>query len=155
MLVDQNETVAVVGASADEKKYGNKVLKTLLERGFKVIPVNLKGGEIHNQAVYKTIADYPFDVNVVVTVVPPNVTNQIMDEAHEKGVRLVWMQPGSESPSALKKAEEYGISTIHDACIMNESAKWLDLTETVDGPNSGDRDDENWDYEVRDKPEES
>jgi predicted CoA-binding protein len=115
---------AVVGATADRSKFGNLVFHTLLDAGYRVYPVNPKGGELQGVPVYPSLADLPELPEVVDTVVPPAVTEQIVQEMYALGLTRVWMQPGSESESAIRYCEEHAIQAVYDACAMVHRRWW-------------------------------
>jgi predicted CoA-binding protein len=117
-MISRDMIYAVVGASANPTKYGHKVLKDFKEAGYNVTPINPKGGEILGLKVFESLSDMKKSPDVVITVVPPRVTEEIVKEAKELGIANVWMQPGSESEKAVKYCEQNGISCIHNACIM-------------------------------------
>lgn len=110
--------VAVVGASRDREKYGYKVLKDLVGAGYQACGVNPSCTDIEGTACYPDLASLPWKPELVITVVPPAVTERVVREAAEAGITRVWMQPGSESPGAVAFCEANGIEMMHDACIM-------------------------------------
>jgi hypothetical protein len=116
-MISKKEIYAIIGASKNPEKYGYKVLINLKESGFKVTPVNPKEEEIQGLKVYERLADIE-KVDVVVFVVPPSITEKVLEEVKELGIRSVWMQPGSESEQAIKFCEENNINCVHHACIM-------------------------------------
>ncbi len=103
---------AVVGASQDRAKYGNKVVRAFRQNGRKVLPVNPKETTIEGLLCYPSLASLPAPVHGVSIVTPPAVTEKIVDEAAAAGIKYVWMQPGAESPAALRLAEELGLVAI-------------------------------------------
>lgn len=109
---------AVVGVSADPKKYGHRVFATLLGSGYRVFGVNPKNGEVLGHTICRTLADLPEKPEVVDLVVPPKVTEQIVRECAELGITRVWMQPGAESDEAIQFCRANGIDVIWDACAM-------------------------------------
>jgi predicted CoA-binding protein len=111
-------TLAVVGASRDEKKFGNKVYKDLIRKGYKTYPVNPKAEEIEGQPCYPDLAALPEAVDGVVFVVPPAQTEKVVREAAELGISRVWMQQGSESEEAIRWCAENGISVVAGECIL-------------------------------------
>ena len=120
-----NERVwVVVGASTNPNKYGNQIFRTLLEAGYRVFGVNAGGGEIAGQELYRSLDELPETPAVVDTVVPPPVTEQIVQQCAELGLTRVWMQPGSESPQAIAFCEEHGIKVVHGACAMIRRRDW-------------------------------
>ena len=110
---------AVVGASADRSKYGNKVLRVYQQNDKEVHPVNPKGGEIEGLTAYESLADLPEVPHAISVITPPNVTESIVEQAAELGIKHVWMQPGAESQRAVDLAREADINAIPgDACIL-------------------------------------
>jgi predicted CoA-binding protein len=115
---------AVVGASRDPGKFGYRVFRNLQQAGYIVYPVNPKGGELLGAQVYPSLADLPQPPEVVDTVVPPAITEQVVREMHELGLSRVWMQPGSESDAAIAYCREHGIQVIYNACAMVHRRQW-------------------------------
>jgi predicted CoA-binding protein len=115
---------AVVGASQDPAKYGNRIFRSLVASGYQVYPVNPRGGEINGTMVYPSLADLPRLPEVVDLVVPPTVTEQVVQEVHRLGLTRVWMQPGSESEAAIAYCHTHSIQVVHDACAMALRRNW-------------------------------
>lgn len=115
---------AVVGASEDRSKFGNKVFRSLHHAGYMVYPVNPKGGELEGVKIYPTLADLPEKPEVIDLVVPPLVTERVVKEAHELGLSRVWMQPGAESDSAVAYCREHGMQVVYHACAMVHRRWW-------------------------------
>jgi predicted CoA-binding protein len=114
-----SRTFAVVGASRDPEKYGYKVYKRLKAAGYTVYPVNPNADEIDGDPVYPLLDNVPEKIDCVVTVVPPDVTFDIVRQAGALRVPFVWMQPGSESTPAILEAQAQGIQAVHSGpCIM-------------------------------------
>lgn len=110
--------IAVVGASRDKDKFGYKVLMDLVKAGYQACGVNPACDEVEGVACYPDLASLPWRPELVITVVPPRVTEKVVRDAGEAGITRVWMQPGSESPEAVAFCEANGIEMMHDACIM-------------------------------------
>jgi predicted CoA-binding protein len=117
-------TWAVVGASQDRSKFGNRVFRSLRDAGYIVFPVNPKGGMLEGAQVYPSLAELPEPPEVVDMVVPPAVTEQVVEEAHRLGLTRIWMQPGAESEAAIAYCHEHGIEVVHDACAMVWKRQW-------------------------------
>lgn len=115
---------AVVGASQDPKKFGNRIFRSLRDAGYIVYPVNPKGGELDGAKVYASLADLPEPPEVVDFVVPPPVTEQVVKEAHELGLTRFWMQPGAESEAAIAYCHQHGLQVVYDACAMVWKRQW-------------------------------
>jgi predicted CoA-binding protein len=109
---------AVVGATDNPKKYGNKIFNNLKERGYEVYPVNPKLGELEGTRCYARLADMPVKVDVVDFVVPPGVTEEILRECKELGLSRVWLQPGSESEAAITFCHENDLKVVYGVCVM-------------------------------------
>jgi predicted CoA-binding protein len=115
---------AIVGASQDRGKFGNRVFRSLRDAGYMVYPVNPKGGELEGSEVYPSLAELPQAPEVVDLVVPPAVTEQVVREAHRLGLTRIWMQPGAESQAAIDYCQEHGIQVVHNACAMVHRRLW-------------------------------
>jgi predicted CoA-binding protein len=115
---------AVVGASRDRSKFGNRVFRSLRDAGYTVFPVNPKGGILEGAQVYPSLAELPEPPEVVDMVVPPAVTEQVVEEAYRLGLTRIWMQPGAESEAAIAYCHEHGIEVVHDACAMVWKRQW-------------------------------
>lgn len=117
-MIAKDSLYAVVGASNNPEKYGYKVFKDLKEAGYTVYPVNLKENEILGAHVFHSLKEITKNIDVVITIVPPQVTNTVVREVKELGIKTVWMQPGSENQEAIEYCKENGIECVHGACIM-------------------------------------
>ena len=121
LLKDKNKTIALVGASNDPTKYGNKILLNLKSKGFNVIPVNNKGEEIDGSLSFKNVSDIKACPSIINFVVPPNIGIEITKDLVEKGYDNFWYQPGAESKEISTFLKENGKNYIDDKCIMVES----------------------------------
>jgi predicted CoA-binding protein len=112
---------AVVGASADRNKYGNKVLRAYMEQRRPVQPVNPNADEVEGLHAYSALKDLPERPHGVSIITPPDVTERIVDEAAAQGIEHVWMQPGAESEKAIEKAKGHGMNVIAGGpCVLIE-----------------------------------
>lgn len=111
-------SLAVVGVSRQQRKFGNKVYKDLTAKGYKVFAVNPNAREIDGKPCYPHLKDLPEPVGGVVLVIPPSETSRVAREAVEAGIFRIWMQQGSESREAIEFCEKEGIDVIHGMCIM-------------------------------------
>ncbi|MBI4335493.1 MAG: CoA-binding protein [Candidatus Omnitrophica bacterium] len=120
----RKKKIVVVGVSDKEEKYGFKIFKSLIEAGFNISGVNPKNGEILGRKIHRTLEEIQPVPDLVITVVPPSVTEKIVQDCKEIGIKEIWMQPGSESEAAVKKAGEYGITVTYNACFMVQHGIW-------------------------------
>lgn len=112
-------TFAVVGASRDRSKYGNKVLRVYLQNGQRVQPVNPNANEVEGLKAYADLASLPGQVHGISVVTPPEVTEQVVEQAATLGIRHIWMQSGAENVKAIEKAREHGMNVIAGGpCIL-------------------------------------
>jgi uncharacterized protein len=110
---------AVVGASTDREKYGNKVLRVYQQRGLDVVPVNPKGGEIEGLTAYADLQSVPGTIDGISIITPPRVTEAVVTQALSLGIKNIWMQPGAESLAAIELAEQAGANVIAGGpCIL-------------------------------------
>ena len=107
-----SDAFAVVGASLDRSKYGNKVLRCYQQHGKEVFPINARATEVEGLKAYPSLASLPVPVKAISVITPPAVTKQVVREAAAAGVTHVWMQPGAESDEAIRQAEALGMSVI-------------------------------------------
>lgn len=105
-------TFAVVGASRERQKYGNKVLRCFGQHGRTAYPVNPNVDEVEGLEAYPDLAGLPGPVHGVSVIVPPEVTERIVEDLPASGAKWVWMQPGAESERAVTRAGELGLEVI-------------------------------------------
>jgi len=117
-LKDKNKSIALVGASNDPSKYGNKILLNLKSKGFNVIPVNTKEEEIDGSPVFKSVSDIKECPSIINFVVPPSVGIKITKDLVKKGYDNFWYQPGAESEEISNYLQNKKKNYIDDQCIM-------------------------------------
>jgi len=103
---------AVVGASVDRSKYGNKVLRCYQQHGREVFPINARADEVEGLKAYPSLAALPVPVKAISVITPPAITEQVVRDAAAAGVTHIWMQPGAESDAAIRSAEAAGMAVI-------------------------------------------
>jgi len=112
------KSFAVIGATDNPEKYGNKIFKNLTRRGYEVYPVNPNLKEIEGIKCYPSLADIPVKVDVVDFVVPPPVTEATLKECKKLGLDHIWLQPGSESDAAIAFCQDNNLKVVYDTCVM-------------------------------------
>lgn len=103
---------AVVGASVDRSKYGNKVLRCYLQHARPVQVVHPSEREIEGVTCVAGVADLPEGVHGLSIITPPPITERVVTAALARGIRRFWMQPGAESATAIAAARAAGASVI-------------------------------------------
>src|SRR4051794_12687602 len=113
-------TVAILGASADRTKFGNKAVRAFLARGYAVYPVNPKGGEVEGLSVYKSLTDIPADVKLdrISVYLAPAIGLKMLPEIAARGCDELWLNPGSESDELIEAAEQQGLNVIQACSIV-------------------------------------
>ena len=119
MTSSAKPTVAILGASDDRQKFGNKSVRAHLKQGYDVYPVNPRGGEIEGLKVYARLADIPVALDRVSVYLPPAVGIKVLDEVAAKGCRGLWLNPGSDAPEVVNKARALGLDPIVACSIVD------------------------------------
>jgi len=122
-FLSKENRIAIVGVSENKQKWGYRIYKTMKDNGYRVYPINPKHTKIDGDICYKSISDLPFVPDLVITVVPPKITESVVLEAYKKGVKKIWMQPGSESNTAIEMCKMYGIKEMHEMCFVVDGMK--------------------------------
>ncbi|MDD3994959.1 MAG: CoA-binding protein [Dehalococcoidales bacterium] len=109
---------AVIGASDNPEKYGNRIVKNLKARGYEVFPVNPRLKEVEGLVCFSSVADIPCKVDVAVFVVPPAIIEEVLKQCVGLGIRRIWLQPGSENEAAISYCRENNLSVVYNVCVM-------------------------------------
>ena len=112
------KTVAVIGASNDRAKFGNKAVRAFRQQGYTVYPVNPKEKEIEGLPAYQSILEVPVRPQMVSVYVPPPVLVKILPDIAAKGCDELWLNPGAESEEVLGEAERLGLKVVQACSIM-------------------------------------
>ena len=114
---------AVLGASRDRAKYGYKVYQKIKAAGYTVYAINPNADEVDGDPCYPSLDNTPASIDCLVTVTPPQVTEEALHLAGRLRIPFVWMQPGSESNAAYNTAQSAGIQVVSGGpCIMQAIA---------------------------------
>ena len=121
MGVIKQKLIAIAGVSYNEEKYGFKIFRDLIKSGYNVQGINPRNGKVLERKIYKSLKELEIVPDLVITVVPHQITERIVEECRELGIKQMWMQPGSESEKAILLAQENGLDLVHDACFLVQS----------------------------------
>jgi len=113
-----SRSIAIIGASTDPAKYGNKAVRAWKNAGWTVYPVNPNEDQIEGLQAYASILDVPADVHTASLYLPPKIGLTVADEIIEKGVQEVYLNPGADSPELKQKLQDAGIEVIEACSIM-------------------------------------
>ncbi len=112
------KTVAVVGASSNRRKFGNRALRAFERQGFTVLAINPNEPEVEGHKTYASVLDVPGPIDMATIYVPPHVGVRIMEELARKGIPEVWLNPGADGDEVVARARELGLNTIQACSIM-------------------------------------
>ncbi len=112
------KTVAVVGASSNRNKFGNKAFRAFQKKGYTVIPVNPNEPEVEGVKTFASVADIPGHVDMVTIYVPAAVGIRVMDEVAKKGTKEVWLNPGADDDAVIARARELGLEPVVACSIV-------------------------------------
>jgi len=111
-------SIAIIGASTDRSKFGNKAVRAFLQQGCRVYPVNPKEAQIEGLPAFKSIADVPVRPNLISVYLPPPVLLKVLPDIAAKGCDEFWLNPGTESDEVLAEAERLGLNVIQACSIV-------------------------------------
>jgi predicted CoA-binding protein len=113
----ETKTIAVVGASADPSKPAHSIPRYLQRQGYRILPVNPRGGELLGEPVARSLAEVDGPVDVVEVFRPAEEAPRIAREAVEVGAKVLWLQLGIVSQEARQVAEAAGLTVVMDRCM--------------------------------------
>jgi uncharacterized protein len=112
------KTVAVIGASSNRGKYGNKALRAFERQGFHVIAINPNEQEVEGHRTYPSVLDVPEPIDMATIYVPAEVGVLVMEDLAKKGITEVWLNPGADDPAVVARARALGITPIIACSII-------------------------------------
>jgi predicted CoA-binding protein len=117
------KTWAIVGLGNNPERAAFGVAKLLKDKGHKIVPVYPRAEEVHGEHGYKTLAEIPFQIDVVDCFVNSKLVGKVVDEAIEIGAKAVWLQLDVIDEAAVARAEAAGLIAIMDRCPAIEYKK--------------------------------
>ena len=112
------KTIAIIGASVDRNKFGNKAVRAFQRHGWQVFPVNLRESRIEGLPAYASLAEVPVRPNLVSVYLPPPVLLKMLPAIAAKGCDELWLNPGTEYPEVLTEAERLGLNIVQACSIV-------------------------------------
>ena len=112
------KTVAVLGASSDRNKYGNKAVRAFRQQGYEVFPINPKEEQIEGLPAFKTVSELPLRPDKISVYLPPQVLLKLLPDIAAKGCDELWLNPGTESDAVVEEAERLGLNVIQACSIL-------------------------------------
>src|SRR5947209_7781721 len=106
------KVVAVIGASNDRQKFGNRAVRAFRQQGYTVVPVNPNEAQVEGLKAYASVLDVPGPIDMASFYVPPDVGERVIEEVARKGIGEVWLNPGAESDALVARARALQIQPI-------------------------------------------
>ena len=120
-IFESVKTIAILGLSPDESKASNMVAKYLKNAGYKIVPVYPKEDEILGEKVYRSLAEIPFEIDMVDIFRKPKAFDAVADACIERGdVKVFWGQLGLVNNDAAQKAKDAGMKVVQNYCTKLE-----------------------------------
>jgi uncharacterized protein len=112
------KTVAVVGASNDRTKFGNKALRAFKEEGHRVIPINPHESEVEGMPTYASVVDVPEPIDMATVYVQPEIALRLLDDFERKNIPEIWVNPGADSDELIAEARRRQMNVIFACSIV-------------------------------------
>ncbi len=110
--------MAIIGASSNRQKFGNKALRAFARQGYTVIPINPAESEVEGHRAYPSVLDVPGAIDMATIYVPAPVGVRVMDDLVKKGIPEVWLNPGADDRQVVDKARSLGLKTVQHCSII-------------------------------------
>jgi uncharacterized protein len=106
------KVVAVIGASSNRQKFGNRAVRAFQQQGYTVIPINPHEAEVEGLKAYASVLDVPGPIDMASMYVPPDVGERVIEEIARKQIPEVWLNPGADSEALIARARALQIQPI-------------------------------------------
>ena len=116
--MSEAKTVAVIGASSNRNKFGNKALRAFERRGYTVIPINPNETEVEGHKTFASVLDVPGTLDMATVYVPAAAGVTVMEQLAKKGVGEVWLNPGADEDEVVGRARELGLNVVQACSII-------------------------------------
>jgi predicted CoA-binding protein len=113
-----SKVVAIIGASNNRQKFGNRALRAMVGNGYTVIPINPHETEVEGLRAYASVLDVPGPIDMASFYVPPEIGERVIDEVARKQIPEVWLNPGADSDALIARARSLSIKPIVACSIM-------------------------------------
>ena len=112
------KVVAVIGASSNRKKFGNRALRAYERQGYTVLAINPNEKEVEGHTTYASVLDVPGAIDIATVYVPPDIGVTVMEQLARKQIPEVWLNPGADGQAVVARAKELGLKTIQACSII-------------------------------------
>jgi len=131
-FLSENNTIGFIGATIQKDKWGYKKYKQMKNAGYKIFPINPKYDNIDGDRCFDSLKDLvdflQKKLDYVITIVPPKVTEKVVEQCKIFNINKIWMQPGSESEKAINFCNENRIEVVYGICIVVDALQKLKKT---------------------------
>jgi predicted CoA-binding protein len=117
-MTSKSKVVAVIGASSNPRKFGNRAVRAFQRQGYTVIPIHPRERQVHGLQAYASVLDVPGAIDMATFYVPPDIGSKIMGEVARKRIPEVWLNPGAESDELIRLARSLDIEPIVACSIL-------------------------------------
>jgi predicted CoA-binding protein len=117
-MSNRDKVVAVIGASSDRRKFGNRALRAFQRQGYTVVPISLHEAEVEGARAYRSVLDVPGPIDMATFYVSPEIGMRVIAEVAEKKIPEVWLNPGTESEELIERARKLKIEPILACSIV-------------------------------------
>jgi len=111
------KTIAVIGASSDRGKFGNKAFRAFQAEGYKVIPINPNEASVEGVSTYPSVMEVPEPIDMATVYVPPEIGITLLEGFERKQIAEIWINPGAESEALIAEARRRKLNVI-EACSI-------------------------------------
>jgi predicted CoA-binding protein len=113
-----SKVIAVIGASSNRRKFGNRALRAYRQQGHTVLAINPNEAEVEGQKTFASVLEVPGPIDMATFYVPPEIGERVIEEVARKGIAEVWLNPGAESDTLVARAQALNIRPIQACSIM-------------------------------------
>jgi hypothetical protein len=113
-----SKVVAVIGASSDRTKFGNKAVRAFSHQGYTVVPIHPREEQVEGLKAYTSVLEVPGPIDMATIYLPPALGMRVIEEVAQKGIPEVWLNPGADSPELAERARALGLRTVVACSIL-------------------------------------
>jgi predicted CoA-binding protein len=113
-----SKVVAIIGASSNRSKFGNRALRAYERQGYTVLAINPNEQEVEGHRTYASVLDVPGRIDIAAVYVPGHIGVKVLEQLAAKGIPEVWLNPGADTDEVVAKARELGLNTIQACSII-------------------------------------
>jgi len=116
--MSESKVVAVIGASGNRAKFGNKALRAFERRGYTVIPINPNESKVEGHTTFASVLDVPGAIDMATVYVPAGPGVVVMEQLARKGVGKIWLNPGADDEAVVDRARALGLNIVRACSII-------------------------------------